>query len=76
MSVQACVCVCACLGRLQGSLFFTLSAGETLFDASQVVLCNIDVHYESLAEECLLVGYMASIDEEEPGNKLLRVIIM
>lgn len=55
------MCVCA---RLRGNLLFTLSAGETLFDASQVVLCNIDVHFERLAEECLLVNYMASIWEQ------------
>lgn len=45
LCVYKCVCVHACLGRLQGNLLFTLSAGETLFDASQVVLCNIDVLY-------------------------------
>ena len=61
VSVQACVCVGG-LGRLQGNLLFTLSAGESLYDASQVVLCNIAVAYESLAEERLLRCYYAASD--------------
>lgn len=61
---------------LKWYLLFTLSAEETLSDASQDVLCNIDVHCESLAEARLLVNYMASADEEGPENKLLYVIIM
>lgn len=70
-----CLCACVCLGRLWGNLLFTLSAGEPLYDLLLVVFCNIDVHYESLAEECLLVHYMESIDEGEPGSKCLSVII-
>lgn len=73
--VCLCLCACMCLGRLRGNLLFTLSAGEPLYDLLLVVLCNIDVYYESLAEECLLVHYMESIDEEKPGSKRLSVII-
>lgn len=67
--VCLCLCACVCLGTLRGNLLFTLSAGEPLYDLLQVVLCNIDVHYESLAEEYLMVHYVEGIDEEEPGSK-------
>lgn len=42
-------------GTSEESFIYILHiVGEALDDVLQVVLCNIDVHYESLAEECLL----------------------